>query len=146
MRVPLGMADVAGRWYLVSMLGECNWVRNTRAAGGRVALHRMTKHERMLVEVPIAERAAILRRYVAVVPGARPHIPVPKRASIEEFRAIAGQHPVFAVCRLTPTGYEPVTVSPLWPRTTVIAVVLMLVATWLAVRRSTAALRPPPPV
>ena len=33
-RFPLGMADVDGRWYLVSMLGECAWVRNVRAAGG----------------------------------------------------------------------------------------------------------------
>lgn len=28
---PLGMADVDGRWYLVSTLGQCNWVANVRA-------------------------------------------------------------------------------------------------------------------
>ena len=33
-RFPVGMADVDGQWYVVSMLGECNWVRNVRAAGG----------------------------------------------------------------------------------------------------------------
>src|ERR1035437_8907932 len=33
-RFPLGMADVGGQWYIVSMLGECNWVRNVRAAEG----------------------------------------------------------------------------------------------------------------
>ena len=32
-RFPLGMADVGGQWYIVSMLGECNWVRNVRVAG-----------------------------------------------------------------------------------------------------------------
>lgn len=36
-RFPMGMADLAGQWYLVPMLGEqCNWVRNVRAADGRV--------------------------------------------------------------------------------------------------------------
>ena len=30
-RFPLGMADVDDRWYLVSMLGECNW--STLASG-----------------------------------------------------------------------------------------------------------------
>ena len=33
-RFPLRMADVGGQWYVVSMLGECNWVQNVRAAGG----------------------------------------------------------------------------------------------------------------
>jgi hypothetical protein len=36
-RFPLGMADVGGQWYVVSMLGECNWVRNVRA--GRPPAH-----------------------------------------------------------------------------------------------------------
>lgn len=39
-RFPVGMADVAGQWYVVSMLGECNWVRNVRAAEGHVTLRR----------------------------------------------------------------------------------------------------------
>jgi hypothetical protein len=35
-RFPLGMADWEGEWYLVPMLGgQCNWVLNVRAAGGR---------------------------------------------------------------------------------------------------------------
>ena len=38
-RFPLGMADLDGQWYLVSMLGEhCNWVLNVRAAGGRAVI------------------------------------------------------------------------------------------------------------
>ncbi len=136
MRVPLGMADVAGRWYLVSMLGECNWVRNARAAGGRVVLHRVTKAERVLVEVPVAERGPILRRYVGVAAGGRPHIPVPKGAPVEEFQVVADRYPVFAVYRATPTGCEPVTMSRLWPRSTVVAVLLGVVAMSSAVRRA----------
>lgn len=94
---PIGMADVAGRWYLVSMLGECNWVANVRAANGDAVLRRRRARPVHLTEVPIDERGPILRRYVAVAPGGRPHIAVPKGATVEEFQAIAAQHPVFQV-------------------------------------------------
>ena len=94
---PLGMADVGDRWYLVSMLGECNWVANARAADGRVALRRRRRRPARLAEVPISDRAAILRRYVEKVPGARPHVPVPVGASLAEFDAVAERFPVFQV-------------------------------------------------
>src|SRR5947209_2017155 len=68
---PLGMADVSGRWYLVSMLGECNWVANVRAAGGHAILRRRRRRAVRLVEVAMADRAGVLRRYVDKVPGAR---------------------------------------------------------------------------
>ena len=110
---PLGMADVDGRWYLVSMLGECNWVANVRAAGGHAVLRRRRRRPVQLVEVPVDSRAAILARYVQVAPGGRPHISVAKGASLEEFAAIAADHPVFEVLddragpisgRLSPAG------------------------------------------
>ena len=44
--LPLGMADVDGRWYLVSMLGECNWVANVRANNGDAVLRRRRREER----------------------------------------------------------------------------------------------------
>ena len=96
-RFPLGMADVGGRWYLVSMLGECAWVRNVRAADGRVVLRRRRARRCRLVEVPVDERAPILRRYVDKVPGGRPHISVPPGAPLADFAAIAAAHPVFEV-------------------------------------------------
>jgi len=105
MRVPLGMADVGGQWYLVSMLGEhCNWVQNARAAHGRVTLHRRRRMQCVLVDVPIDDRGPILRRYVQKVPGGRPHIPVPVSAPVSEFEDVASQYPVFAVHRDTPAG------------------------------------------
>jgi deazaflavin-dependent oxidoreductase (nitroreductase family) len=94
---PLGMADVDGRWYLVSMLGECAWVRNVRAVGGEVVLRRRSRRSVTLVEVPVAERGPVLRRYVDKVPGGRPHIPVPRGAPFEEFQAISAGYPVFEV-------------------------------------------------
>ena len=94
---PLGMADVDGHWYLVSMLGECAWVANVRAAGGQAVLRRRRRRPVRLVEVPVADRPPILRRYVDKVLGGRPHIPVPRDAPLEEFAAIAHDHPTFEV-------------------------------------------------
>jgi hypothetical protein len=94
---PLGMADVAGSWYLVSMLGECAWVRNVRAARGQVALRRFRSHPCRLEEVPVVLRGPILKRYVEKVPGGRPHIPVPRGAPVERFQAVAAGYPVFLV-------------------------------------------------
>lgn len=106
-RVPLGMADHDGRWHLVSMLGECNWVRNARANDGYVVLRRRRRVRCRLVEVPPADRGPILRRYVEKVPGGRPHIPVPNGAPLAEFTAIADRYPVFAVLRETSAGSVP---------------------------------------
>jgi hypothetical protein len=95
-RFPLGMADWQGSWYLVSMLGEnCNWVRNVRAAGGRATIRHGRARACRLVEVPLAERTPILKRYLARVPGARPHLPVDRHASLAEFEGIAPQYPIF---------------------------------------------------
>ena len=97
-RFPLGMADWHGQWYLVPMLGgQCNWVRNVRAASGRVVLRRRRAVPCRLVEAPASERAAIIRRYLEKVPGARPHIPVDRHAPLADFEAIAPRYPVFRV-------------------------------------------------
>jgi hypothetical protein len=98
-RFPLGMADVGGRWYVVSMLGECNWVRNVRAADGRATLRRYRSRQVRLVEIPAGERAPVIRRYVTKVPGGRPHIPVDRREPVEAFERVAADYPVFEVVR-----------------------------------------------
>jgi F420H(2)-dependent quinone reductase len=97
-RFPLGMADWDGNWYLVSMLGDdCNWVRNIRAAGGLVTLRHGNARACHLVEVPVDKRAPILKRYLQKVPGARPHIPMDRNASLTAFEAIAARYPAFRV-------------------------------------------------
>ena len=101
-RFPLGMADWQGRWYLVSMLGErCNWVQNVRAANGEVILRRRRAQACRLVEIPVSERAPILKRYLQQVPGGRPHIPVDQGAPTVAFEEIADRYPVFRVERYT---------------------------------------------
>ena len=99
-RFPLGMADVGGDWYLVSMLGECNWVRNVRAAEGRAHLRRLRARPVRLVEISVAERAQVIRQYVGKVPGARPHVSVDRHQPVAAFEAIAADHPVFRVVPL----------------------------------------------
>lgn len=95
---PLVAVDHAGDRYLVSMLGErANWVRNVRAAGGRAVLRHGPARPVRLVEVPVAERAPILRRYLDKAPGARPHLPVRRGAPEAEFARIAAAYPVFRV-------------------------------------------------
>jgi len=48
-------------------------------------------------EVEPGDRAPILRRYLEVAPGARPHVPVDRHAPLVEFERIAGQFPVFQI-------------------------------------------------
>lgn len=94
---PLGMADVDGRWYVVSMLGECSWVANVRAASGAASLRRRHRRPVRLVEVPVEQRARILQRYVDKVPGGRPHVAASRGAPLAEFARVAPDHPVFEV-------------------------------------------------
>ncbi|MFC8616279.1 nitroreductase/quinone reductase family protein [Micromonospora purpureochromogenes] len=96
--VPVVVADLDGDRYLVSMLGEnVNWVRNVRAAGGRAVLRHGGREHVLLREVDVARRAPVLRRYLHLAPGARPHLPVDRRAPLAEFEAVAARYPVFRV-------------------------------------------------
>jgi len=95
---PLMVADYQGERYLVAMLGEgANWVSNVRAAGGQAVLRHGRREAVRLEEVDPRARAPILRRYLQVAPGARPHITVDRRAPLEEFERIASHYPVFRV-------------------------------------------------
>ena len=96
--LPVVLAVVDGQRYLVSMLGESGqWVRNVRAAGGRAVLRSGGREEVQLEEVPTGQRAPILKAYLQRAPGARPHVPVNKDATLAEFERIAAAFPVFRV-------------------------------------------------
>lgn len=102
---PLVIADYEDERYLVSMLGaDANWVRNVRAAGGRAVVRHGGRERVRLEEVDVRLRAPILRRYLALAPGARAHIPVNRHAPLEEFERIAARYPVF---RIVPDGSAP---------------------------------------
>ena len=95
---PLAMVVMNGERYLVSMLGdETNWVRNVRAANGKAKLVHGISEQVLLKDVDIKQRAPILKAYLQIAPGARPHIPVSKDAPLSEFESIVSQYPVFRI-------------------------------------------------
>ncbi|HUH68873.1 MAG TPA: nitroreductase/quinone reductase family protein [Mycobacterium sp.] len=94
---PVVVADYQGERYLVAMLGQkTNWVRNLRADGCAVLRHGR-REDVSLVEDLSDKRAAILRRYLELAPGARPFFPIDRRASLRDFERIVNQYPVFRV-------------------------------------------------
>ncbi|RKN53198.1 nitroreductase family deazaflavin-dependent oxidoreductase [Micromonospora costi] len=96
--LPLVVVHHQGGRYLVSMLGpDTNWVRNVRAAGGRAVLRHRHREPVRLSEVPVAERAPLLQRYLDVAPGARPHLPFDRGAPLAEIADVAARYPVFRV-------------------------------------------------
>jgi F420H(2)-dependent quinone reductase len=105
---PLVVADYGGERYLVAMLGErSNWVANVRAAGGRAVLRHGNREAVRLEEIDPDARAPILRRYLELAPGGRPHIPVDRHAPVAEFERIAADYPVFRVTAEAPDAVRP---------------------------------------
>jgi hypothetical protein len=96
--LPLVMVVMDGQRYLVSMLGEkAAWVQNVRAENGKAILEHGQREEVRLEEIPIEQRAPVLKAYLQRAPGARPHVPIDKDAALSAFVRIADQIPVFRV-------------------------------------------------
>jgi deazaflavin-dependent oxidoreductase (nitroreductase family) len=96
--LPVMVIHEGGQRFLASMLGDdVAWVRNVRAAGGRAVIRAGRRERVILVELPPAERPPLLKAFLRVAPGARPHIPVDKDAPVEAFVPVADQYPVFRV-------------------------------------------------
>jgi hypothetical protein len=70
-------------------------VRGRRS--GRVVLRHGGAEQVRLEEVDPVARPPILRRYLQVAPGGRPHIPVDRRAPLAEFAEVADRYPVFRI-------------------------------------------------
>jgi hypothetical protein len=95
---PVVVADHQGERYLVAMLGnKTNWARNVRGGDGRAVLRHGKAEDVTLVEDFSDDRAAILRRYLEVAPGARPFFTIDKSAPLEDFARIVDQYPVFRI-------------------------------------------------
>ena len=113
---PVVIADYEGERYLVSMLGDdVNWVRNLRAADGRAVLRHGRREAVRLEEIDAADRAPVLRRYLQVAPGARPHIPVDRKAQVADFEQVSPHYPVF---RILPDAVQHAQTGPLRRRAT----------------------------
>ena len=89
--LPVVIAIVNDQRYLVSMLGEnAHWVQNVRASGGRAVLRSGGREDVLLEEVPTEQRPPILKAYLQRAPGARPHVPVNKDATLRIPKAGGG--------------------------------------------------------
>ena len=78
-----------------AILGEA--VRDHVAAGGHAVLRHGRVEPVRLEEMEVEKRAPVLKEYLRRAPGARPHVPIEKDASLEEFERIAATFPVFRV-------------------------------------------------
>lgn len=103
-RVPVNLLKYSGADYLVAPRGETEWVRNVRAAQGRLTLIKGRKHEPFAaVELDDEAKPDLLRAYLAkwkfevgiFFDGVGPD------SSDAEVAAIAARHPVF---RLEPAA------------------------------------------
>ena len=80
------------------MFGEqSNWVKNVRASDGEAVLTHGRRRPVRLVEVPVPDRAPIIKRYLLFATGARPHMQVGWREPLSAFKALAAIYPVFRV-------------------------------------------------
>lgn len=103
-RTPVNLLTLDGQRYLVSPRGETQWVRNARAADGRLATIVGRRREDWVArEVADADKVPILRAYlrrwkaeVGVFFDGRS-----ADSSDDELAAITPRHPVFA---LRPAG------------------------------------------
>lgn len=96
--VPLVIVRYRRSWYLISMFGEqSNWVKNVRASDGEAVLIHGRRRPVRLVEIPVPDRAPIIKRYLFFAKGARPHIPVGWRDPVSSFKSVAALYPVFRV-------------------------------------------------
>jgi deazaflavin-dependent oxidoreductase (nitroreductase family) len=99
-RVPVNVLELDGRRYLVSARGEGEWVRNVRAADGRLDLRLGRRHEAVqATELADADKVPVLRAYLrrwkaevgVFFDG------VDASSDDTEILAIAHQHPAFVL-------------------------------------------------
>jgi deazaflavin-dependent oxidoreductase (nitroreductase family) len=92
---PVTLVEEGGARWLVAPYGDVGWVRNARAAG-QVTLSRGGRSETLPIrELPPAEAAPVLQRYVTRVPITRPYFDVRLDSPLAAFVQEAPRHPVF---------------------------------------------------
>lgn len=99
-RNPVNLLTYQGEQYLVSPRGETHWVRNARAANGRMTLILGRKRTEVIgTELADDDKVGVLRAYLTrwkmevgmFFEGVGPN------STDEELRAIAPRHPVFVI-------------------------------------------------
>src|SRR5262245_30782566 len=100
---PVSSLTVDGRQYIVGGLAEADWVKNVRAAGWGFLAQGRKKARVRLIELPVEERAPILRAVPRLVPGGVRffqhvyELPADPAVLPEAFAGLATQSTVFRV-------------------------------------------------
>ena len=96
---PVSPLKVAGELYVIAGLEGADWVKNVRIAGWRILARGREQESVNLVELPLQERAPVLRefpnRVLHGVPFFRQLYGI--SGTPEEFEALASRCPVFRV-------------------------------------------------
>jgi deazaflavin-dependent oxidoreductase (nitroreductase family) len=116
-RTTMVRAVCDGGHYVVSLAGESDWVRNVRAAGGQVVIGGRRRRAARLAEVPVRQRAPVIRAYLlrwgrhpgsrAVAREARYYFGVGPDVSLEQIQGVAEHYPVFRIQYADGTGARP---------------------------------------
>jgi hypothetical protein len=98
---PVSLLTVDGHRYIVAGLDDADWVLNARVAGRGMLRRGRTEEHVSLVELPVADRAPILREFPRLIPQGVPFFTrlYGVTADSEQFVGLAETCPVFRVER-----------------------------------------------
>jgi hypothetical protein len=98
---PVSLLTIDGHRYIVAGLDDADWVLNARVAGRGMLRRGRTEEDISLVELPVEERARILREFPRLIPQGVPFFTrlYGVTADPEQFAGLAETCPVFRVER-----------------------------------------------
>ena len=98
---PVSILTVDGDRYIVAGLDNADWVLNARVAGHGMLRRGRTEEHVSLIELPVEDRAPILREFPKLIPQGVPFFTrlYGVTADPEQFAGLAATCPVFRVER-----------------------------------------------
>lgn len=94
----ISVVEYEGDRYLVAPRGNTEWSRNVKAANGDATLLRKDREKVHLEEVPVDQRAPIIKAYLGEnATSTKAYFGVEPEAPIEKFQKIAPNHPTFKI-------------------------------------------------
>jgi hypothetical protein len=98
---PVSLLTVDDHRYIVSGLDDADWVLNARVAGHGMLRRGRTEEHVSLIELPVEDRAPILREFPKLIPQGVPFFTrlYGVTADPEQFAGLAATCPVFRVER-----------------------------------------------
>jgi len=99
---PLTVVETDGQRWLVAPYGGVAWAKNVGASGSAKLRRGRVMGQVKVEPVDAHESALVLKAYIHIEPITRSAFEVGPDASLEEFEAIAPNHPVFRILPVRP--------------------------------------------